>query len=209
MFFTEETVAKKMILAVGRRMYEKGYVVNNDGNLSVKVAENKYWCTPTGVCKGDMTEEMLIKVDEAGNVLEGSYKPSSELKMHLRAYAENPNICAVVHAHPPVATAFACAGKALDEPILAEAVLKLGKVPLAPYATLGTSAVGDSIGLLCKDYSAILLENHGVVTFGKDLWEAYYLLETVEQYAKILLYTCIIGKKSYLSSEEIEKLRKG
>ena len=131
MHYVSDAEARKVIVAVGKRMYEKNYVVSNDGNLSVRVGDNALWCTPTGVCKYDLTEDMLLLVDMEGRVLEGSLRPSSELKMHLRVYRENPQVLAAVHAHPPIATAFACERKELAEPVLAEAVLKLGKVPLA------------------------------------------------------------------------------
>lgn len=207
MYPTDEE-AKRLITQVCHRMYEKNYVVSNDGNVSLKVADDILWTTPTGVCKGDITSEMLVKVDLDGNILAGLRRPSSELKMHLRIYRENAQVQAVVHAHPPIATAFACAGKALDEPILAEAVLKLGEVPLALYADLGTERVAEAVAPYVKDYQALLLANHGAVTWGEDIWQSYYLLESVEQYAKILLYTKIIGEKSELTAEEIAFLRK-
>lgn len=207
MYPTDEE-AKRLITQVCYRMYEKNYVVSNDGNVSLKVADDILWTTPTGVCKGDITSEMLVKVDLDGNILAGLRRPSSELKMHLRIYRENAQVQAVVHAHPPIATAFACAGKALDEPILAEAVLKLGEVPLALYADLGTERVAEAVAPYVKDYQALLLANHGAVTWGADIWQSYYLLESVEQYAKILLYTKIIGAKSELTAEEIAFLRK-
>ena len=208
MMYPTDDEAKKLIAAVCRRMYEKNYVVSNDGNVSVKVGDNAFWTTPTGVCKGDIIEDMLVKVDADGNILSGSLKPSSELKMHLRLYRENEKIGAVVHAHPPVATAFACAGMALEAPILAEAVLKLGTVPLAPYADLGTQKVADVAAPYANDYHALLLANHGAVTWSEDVWQCYYLLESVEQYAKILLYTKILGSRKELSSAEIAFLRK-
>lgn len=207
MYPTDEE-AKRLITQVCHRMYEKNYVVSNDGNVSLKVADDILWTTPMGVCKGDITSEMLVKVDLDGNILAGLRRPSSELKMHLRIYRENAQVQAVVHAHPPIATAFACAGKALDEPILAEAVLKLGEVPLALYADLGTERVAEAVAPYVKDYQALLLANHGAVTWGEDIWQSYYLLESVEQYAKILLYTKIIGEKSELTAEEIAFLRK-
>ena len=207
MYLSDEE-AKQTIEAICHRMYEKNYVVSNDGNVSLKVEENAIWTTPTNVCKGDISREMLVKVDLAGNILKGSLKPSSELKMHLRIYREDKGVNAVVHAHPPIATAFACAGIALEEPILAEAVLKLGKVPLAPYADLGTEKVAEAVAPFVGAYNALLLANHGALTWGSEAWQSYYLLESVEQYAKILLYTHILGKRVPLNAEEIAHLRK-
>ena len=205
MFPTDEE-AKKTITDICHRMYEKNYVVSNDGNVSLKVGENALWTTPTNVCKGDISEEMLVKVDLEGNILSGRLKPSSELKMHLRVYRDNRKVGAAVHAHPPIATAFACAGLELAEPILAEAILKMGKVPLAPYASLGTAKVAEAVAPFLADYNALLLANHGVLTRSEDAWQSYYLLESVEQYAKILLYTHLLGKRVPLSEEEIKFL---
>ena len=121
--YPSEAQARAEILAVGKKIYQRGLVAANDGNLSVRVGENAIWVTPTGVSKGDMTEDMLVKLDLEGNVLMGDRKPSSEVRMHLRIYQEDPEVRAVVHAHPPAATAFACAGIPLDKPLLQEGVV--------------------------------------------------------------------------------------
>ena len=164
--------AKTLLLEAGRRLYERGFVASNDGNMSVLVSAGTLWTTPTGVSKGFMTEDMLVKTDLAGTVLEGTRKPSSELKMHLRVYQENPDLRAAVHAHPPAATSFAIAGLPLDRPILPEAIVQLGTVPVAPYAEPGTQAVPDSIAPFCRDYGGVLLANHGALTWGHDLTQA-------------------------------------
>ena len=127
--------AKRAIVEFGKRMYARGYVVTNDGNVTVKVGENTIWCTPTGVSKGYMNEDMMVKMDLDGTVLEGTRKPSSEIKMHLRVYRENPEVMSVVHAHPIAATTFAIAGIPLDSPILVEAMLQIGLVPVAKTIT--------------------------------------------------------------------------
>ena len=150
--YPTDTQAKADILAAGRKIYQRGLVAANDGNLSVRVGENALWVTPTGVCKGDMTEDMLVKMTLDGTVLEGTRKPSSETKMHLRIYQENPTVRAVVHAHPPVATTFAAAGIPLDKPVLQEAVVQLGTVPVAPFALPGSQGVADSVAPFCRDY---------------------------------------------------------
>jgi L-fuculose-phosphate aldolase len=124
---------KEQICDVGRRIYEKGFVAANDGNISVKVSDNEFYCTPTGVSKGFMTPDMIIKIDGEGNKLEGDLNPSSEIKMHLRVFRERPDVMAVVHAHPPVATAFTVAGVPMDQYILPEAVLTIGAVPTCEY----------------------------------------------------------------------------
>lgn len=199
--------AKKGIIEVGKRMFMKGFVASNDGNISVRTGPNTFWVTPTGVSKGFMTPDMMVKMDLSGKVLFGKTKPSSEVKMHLRVYNENPNAMAVTHAHPPVATSFAIAGISLDQAILPEAVVNLGTVPIAPYATPGSQEVPDSIAPYCKTHNGVLLANHGALTWGKELFEAYYRLESLEYYATVLMYTGnIIGKANVLSCNQVSEL---
>lgn len=199
--------AKKAIIEIGKRMYMKGFVASNDGNISCKVGPNTIWTTPTGVSKGFMTLDMLVKIDMSGKVLLGNNKPSSEVKMHLRVYQENPEVMAVTHAHPPVATSFAIAGISLDKAILPEAVVQLGSVPIAQYATPGSQEVPDSIAPYCKTHNAVLLANHGALTWGKDVFEAFYRLESTEYYATVLMYTeRIIGKQRELSCSQVGDL---
>lgn len=199
--------AKAEILEVGRRMYAKNYVVSNDGNITCKVSPTTLWTTPTGVSKGYMTDEMLIKVDLEGHVLQGTRKPSSELKMHLRVYQENPDLIACVHAHPPVATSFAIAGIALDRPILPEGVVQLGVVPVAPYAAPGTQEVPDSIAPYCRSHNAVLLANHGALTWGNSPLEAYMRMESLEYYAQVTMYTgSVLGRANELTERQIDQL---
>jgi L-fuculose-phosphate aldolase len=201
--------AKEMICEIGRRVYNRSYVAANDGNISVKVGPNTIWTTPTGVSKGFMTPDMMVKMDLSGNVLSGKMKPSSEVKMHLRVYNENPEVNAVVHAHPQVATSFAIAGISLDKPVLPEAVVLLGTVPVAPYALPGTEEVPNSIAPYCKDHNAVLLANHGALTWGRDLIEAYYRMESLEHYATMLMYSNhIIKKANELNSSQVSDLIK-
>lgn len=205
--YMSEKAAKKAIIDIGQRMYVKNFVAANDGNISIKTGDNEVWATPTGVSKGFMKKKMLVKVDLDGNILEGTYKPSSELKMHLRAYKENPKIKSVCHAHPPICTCFAIAGIPLDTPILAEAVITLGNVPVAPYAELGSKEVPEAVAPYCHTHSGILLANHGAVTWAGDAYSAYYRLESMEYYANILMITeKIIGKQNALTDEQIERL---
>ncbi|MFV0440360.1 MAG: class II aldolase/adducin family protein [Lachnospirales bacterium] len=199
--------AKKNIIEVGRRMYNKGFVAANDGNISCKVAKDVFWTTPTGVSKGFMNNNMLVKMKLDGTVLSGTHKPSSEVKMHMRVYEENPNVTAVVHAHPPIATSFAIAGISLDKAILPEAVVNLGSVPVAKYATPGSHDVPDSIAPYCNSHNAVLLANHGALAWGKELFEAYFRLESLEYYANVLMYTGrIIGRANELSCNQVEEL---
>lgn len=199
--------AAKAILDIGQRMYMKNFVAANDGNISVKIGDNEFLATPTGVSKGFMTEDMLVVVDCDGNVINGNRKPSSELKMHLRAYKENNEIKSVCHAHPPICTSFSIAGIELNSPILAEAVITLGNVPIAPYAELGTDEVANVISPYTHTHNGIMLANHGVVTWADDPYAAYYRLESMEYYANIIMITDkILGNQNTLTSEQVDRL---
>lgn len=206
--YMTDSEAEKAIIDIGKRMYGRGFVASNDGNISIRTGEDTVWVTPSGVSKGFMTKSMLVKINRKGEVLQGKRKPSSELKMHLRVYEENPEILAVTHAHPIVATSFAVAGTPLDAPILTEALLSLGTIPVAEYALPGTKEVPDSIAPFVKGYNGVLLANHGALTWGKDIYEAFYRMESVEHYAAVLMYTgYIMGKKNKeLSGEQVKQL---
>ena len=205
--YMSEKKAKKAILDIGQRMYVRNFVAANDGNISIRTGENEVWATPTGVSKGFMKKKMLVKVDLEGNVLEGTKKPSSELKMHLRAYQENPELLSVCHAHPPICTCFAIAGIPLDVPVLAEAVITLGDVPVAPYAELGSKEVPEVIAPYCHTHNGVLLANHGAVTWAGDPYSAYYRLESMEYYANILMITGkILKEQNTLTEEQVERL---
>ena len=196
--YPTDAEAKRLIIDIGRRMYERGYVSSNDGNITVKTGENRLWVTPSGVSKGYMAEDTLICTDLGGNILSGDGKPSSELKMHLRIYRENPGAGAVVHAHPIAATSFAIARIPLNAAIMTESVLGLGVVPVAPYATTGTDAVADSVAPYCRDYNGLLLANHGALTWGKDALQAYYRMESLECYARIMMNLGYLNKPPQL-----------
>ena len=204
--FPTDREAREAILDIGRRMYERRFGAANDGNISIRVADG-FWCTPTGVSKGHMTEDMLCKIDENRNILSGSRTPSSEIRMHLRVYREDENVVSVAHSHAPAATSFAAAGLPLDDALITEAVVTLGVVPLAPFALPSTEQVPDSVAPYIKGYSAVLLENHGVLTWGQDAFEAYYRMETVEHYAQILLNVrYLMGSRATISPDRVEAL---
>ena len=205
--YPSDAQAKAEILDAGRKIYPRGLVAANDGNLSVRVGDNALWVTPTGVSKGAMTEDMLVKLSLDGTVLEGTRKPSSETKMHLRIYQENPAVRAVVHAHPPAATAFAAAGLPLDRPVLQEAVVQLGTVPVAPFALPSTSQVPDSLRPYVADCNGALLANHGAIAWGRDLWHAFDRMEQVEQTAKIFALVHQLGGGVELSPEQVGAIR--
>ncbi len=204
----KDEVIKEQICEVGRRMYQRSMVAANDGNISVRISEHEILCTPTGVSKGFMTPEFICTMDENGKVLEanGDFRPSSEMKMHLKVYERRPDVRAVVHAHPIFATTFAVAGIPLDQVIMPEAVVNLGAVPIAPYATPSTLEVPASIEPFLADHQAILLANHGALTWGRDLMSAYFKLESLEFYAELLYRTRQIGGARELNEEQMEKL---
>ena len=197
---------KKEICEVGHTIYNLGFVAANDGNISVKISENEYYCTPTGVSKGALTPDMIIKVDRNGNKLEGKLNPSSEIKMHMRVYQERPDVTAVVHAHPPVATAFTVAGIDLDQYILPEAVLTIGNVPTCEYGTPSTMEIPDSLLPYIQQHDAFLLKNHGALTVGCNLTKALFIMEEVEFNAKICKYAMELGAVHEIPNDQLVKL---
>jgi L-fuculose-phosphate aldolase len=200
--------ARIQIADICKKMYQLGWVAGNDGNVSVKSEDNTFLVTPSGVGKGDVTPEMLVKINSQGEIIEndGGYRVSSEFKMHLRCYEERGDIRAAVHAHPPCATAFAIAGKPLDDYSMMEAVLTIGSVPVAPYATPSTDEVGDSIAPFLQEHDVLLLQNHGGLAIGCDLITAFHRMETLEHWAKIMLNAHILGGSKEISRENIDKL---
>ena len=203
-----ELEIKQEMCAIGKRVYDRGMVASNDGNFSVKLNDNEFLCTPTGVSKGFMTPEYICKVDANGNVLEANegFRPSSEIRMHLRIYQKRLDVNAVVHAHPLYATTFAIAGQPLMDPIMPEAVLFLGGVPLAKYGTPGTMEVPDSVEPFLDQYDAVLLENHGALSYADTLLSAYHKMESVEFYAQLLYQTKMVGGPQILPQKRVEQL---
>jgi L-fuculose-phosphate aldolase len=196
----------EQLVFFGKLLHEKGFVSATDGNLSIRLDDGHILATPTAVSKGMMRARDMVVVDKTGTKLKGRGNASSEIGMHLAIYELRPDVKAVVHAHPCTATAFACAGIALDEPLCSEVVMTLGAVPLAPYATTGTSEVGKSLLPFIPYYNAILMANHGAVAYGTTLCEAYQRMEAVEHFARIALATRHIGKQTLLDGDKIQKL---
>ncbi len=203
-----ENSIKEQICDIGKRIYNRNMVAANDGNISVKIDDNVFLCTPTGVSKGFMTPDYICKVDQNGNVIEANegFRPSSEIKMHMRVYKKRPDVGAVVHAHPNFATSFAIAGQPLSIPIMPEAVISLGCVPLAPYGTPSTDEIPDSIEDYLDDFDSVLLENHGALTWSFDLLSAYMKMESLEFYAELLYKSKMIGEPTEFTKEQIEQL---
>ncbi len=203
-----ENEIREHICRVGQLLYDKNFVAANDGNISVRLDEQRVLITPTGVSKGGMTPQSLVVIDMAGNVIAGDSVPSSEGKMHLAIYRHRPDVNAVVHAHPPRATAFAVVRKPIVKPIVAETFVSVGEVPVAPYSLTGTQQVVEAIEPYLKDYNALLLANHGLVTWGKDLKQAFFRHESVEHYAKIMMYSMQIGEPIELDEAQVADLIK-
>ncbi len=195
------------IVEVGRRLYARGYTASNDGNISVRLDERRLLMTPTGVCKGFMDAGMMCITDLEGRKLEGERSPSSEIQMHLEVYRQRPEIQAVVHAHPPIATAFAVAGIPLDRAVLAEVVTTLGSIPIAEYATPSTQELPEAVRKYVKAHDGMLLANHGALTLGSDLFAAYYKMETIEHFANISFVARMLGGERLLSREEVVRLQ--
>lgn len=205
---TSEYEVKKQICEIGRRIYNKGMVAANDGNISVKISDNEFLCTPTGVSKGFMTPEYICKVDGEGKVIQANpgFKPSSEIKMHMRVYKERPDVKSVVHAHPMYATSFAIAGIPLTQPIMPEAVIALGCVPIAEYGTPSTNEIPDAVSKYLQSFDAVLLENHGALTYSDSLLAAYMKMESVEFYAQLLFLSKQLGGPQELNDAQVQKL---
>ena len=190
-----EQEIREQICDVCHKMWQQGWVAANDGNVSVKIGEDLYLATPTGISKSFITPEKLIKINGQGEVLEAleGYRPSSEIKMHLRCYKEREDVRAVVHAHPPTATGYAVAGKSLDEYSMIETVIAIGSIPLTPYGTPSTYEVPDAIAPYLAKHDVLLLQNHGALTVGSDVITAYYRMESLELWAKITINAIILG----------------
>jgi len=203
-YWNEEYLKKEMI-EVGRAVYDRGYIAATDGNLSVRLDNNDILMTPSGVAKGKMRPEQIVRTDAEGQV-KGEGTPSSEILMHLAVYRERPDARAVVHAHPPYATAFSIAGVSLAQCVIPEIVVQMGTIPTAPYATPSTLDLPDSICkyLACSD--ALILERHGTLTLGATLLQAYYRLEKVEHTAHITLIANQLGGARTLDADDIKKL---
>lgn len=207
--FISEKDAREMICDIGRKMYARQFVAANDGNLTIRIGEREVIATPTGVSKGSLTPDMLIKADFDGNILEGTWKVTSELPMHLRIYKENDDVMSTAHAHPCFLNIFANMGMELDLSITPATAAISGRIPVAPYCNPGSNELADSVAPYVKDYNIVLLANHGPIAWGKNPIEAWYTLEEAEAYAKMaLIHKFVIGGESYrpITKEQIELL---
>jgi L-fuculose-phosphate aldolase len=201
-----EAEQREDLVRVCHMVHEKGWVAMNDGNISIRLDDGRIMCTPTAISKGAVTLDDIIVCDMSGNKVEGKRDRTSEIAMHITVYEVRPDIRSVVHAHPPVATGFATAGRALDKALLPEVVIQLGAVPLASYGLPGTNALSEGMIPYIPSYDALLLENHGCTTWGTDVWQAYYRMEMVEHFARITFVAEMLGGAKLLGREEVEKL---
>ena len=194
------------LVRVCRLIYEKGWAAANDGNVSIRLGDDRILCTPTALCKGQVDAENLVVCDGHGRKLEGRRDATSEILMHVSIYSRRPDIQSVVHAHPPIATGFAAAGRALDKAVLPEVIIELGAVPLAPYGLPGTPALSEGMLPYIDSFDAMLLQNHGCTAYGQDVWQAFHRMEIVEHFAKITLVAEMLGGVKPLPRCEVAKL---
>ncbi len=197
---------RRDVCTVGRWFYQRGFVASTDGNISVRLDPRRVLTSPTAICKGMMATDDLVVTDAQGGKIAGRRNASSELDMHLLIYQRRPDVNAVCHAHPPVATGYAAAGLPLNKALISELVMSLGCIPVARYGTPGTPELSDALEPLVQHYDAILMANHGVVTCGPDLLTAFFRMETVEHFARVALVTELLGKQVLLSGGDVEKL---
>ena len=204
-----EAYQRQQIVEVGKMLQQRFFVASNDGNISCKLDDNTILITPTGVNKGEVTLDQILKIDMKGNTIEGNMKVTSEYKMHLAVYKMREDVKAIVHAHPPAATAFAVTEVKLDDPvILPESIFSLGKIGYCKYGTPSTNEVPEAVEKEIKNSDSLLLSNHGALTVGQNVMQAYYRMENLEMVSKITIYSKILGNLKSLNNEEVEKLYK-
>jgi L-fuculose-phosphate aldolase len=201
-----EQEQRQSIVEVGRLVFQKNWVAASDGNISIRLDENRILCTPSGVCKGMMRPEDLNICDLDGKRISGRLECTTEIAMHTTIYRLRPDVMSVVHAHPPISTGFAAAGRALDLAVLPEVIVSLGCVPLAAYGLPGTPELTEGMLPYIPKCDAMLLESHGVVCYGEDVFKAYARMEKVEQFAQITLVAELLGGPKVLPRSEVQRL---
>lgn len=199
----EKQQAREYICTIGHRMYQNGFVAANDGNISVRTGENQFLITPTGVSKADLTPDMMLEIDGAGNLINGSTgKSSIETFMHLGVLNSQSDLCGVVHAHSPYAVWASTAFDRLGDPITADSVFFVGNVPVVPFYLPGSRELAEAVAKQSAQYNCALMSNHGAITWGKTLRAAWFALEALEQYCKQLFFKSVSGVGRSLSGEQ-------
>ena len=206
MSYTSHQEAKADILEAGRRLYQRAFVAANDGNISARMEDGTIWATPTGVSKGFMTEDMLVRLTPEGEILEGSRKVSSEIAMHLAIYRNNPELGGVVHAHSPAATAFATQGRDFDMAVSLETAVQLGVIPCAPYAVTGSKKLAENAASYCEEFNGCFLEHHGAVTWGADVTQALFRTECLEHTIIMYEHMRALGQVRLLTEAQLTEL---
>lgn len=206
MSYTSHQEAKADILEAGRRLYQRAFVAANDGNISARMEDGTIWATPTGVSKGFMTEDMLVRLTPEGEILEGTRKVSSEIAMHLAIYRKNPELGGVVHAHSPAATAFATQGRDFDMAVSLETAVQLGVIPCAPYAVTGSKKLAENAASYCEEFNGCFLEHHGAVTWGADVTQALFRTECLEHTIIMYEHMRALGQVRLLTEAQLTEL---
>jgi L-fuculose-phosphate aldolase len=201
-----ESQHRNDIIEICKRVYSNRWVASNDGNISIRIGPNEVLCTPTGMSKGYLTTDQLVKVDMDGNKLEGELEASSEVKIHLDVFKNKEGINSAVHAHPPYSTAYAVAGIPLDQCVIPEIIVSLGSIPLTKYGTPSTMEIPENIRDYLGDHNAFLLENHGAFAIGGDVYQAYYRMESMELFARISLLAQTLGNVNTIKEENVQKI---
>ncbi|MCD8024546.1 MAG: class II aldolase/adducin family protein [Candidatus Gastranaerophilales bacterium] len=199
---------KDKLICYGKKIYDKGLSPATSGNISLIDNDNNILITSSGSCLGELDNDDIIKINFNGNILDGSKKPSSELFMHILIYKKNPVIKAIIHSHSPAVTAFSVAEEKMDKPILPEFPLYFGEIPTVKYFTPSSSELANAVSEKFSEYNAVLMQNHGITVGGKDIKEAFYLLEFVQAYSLTYIYSKILGRQKTLNKFQVEEIRK-
>lgn len=204
---SEESKLREEICRIGRRLYERRLTSGAGGSISARTSKNEVLIKPSGFSLTDMMPEHIIKMNLRGEVLEGRYPPSTDAPWHLTIYEVRSDVNAIVHAHPPICGGFACAGVSLDIPTFTEVIIQIGKIPFMDYVTPTTMDYARKVAESLKDVNALLMKNHGIITLGANLEQAFQRAELLEDFAKMVLIAKILGGPIILPEEEVHKLR--
>ena len=203
----EESRLREELCRIGRRLYERHLTSGAGGSISARTSKNEVLIKPSGFSLADMVPEHIVKMNLKGEILEGKYPPSTDAPWHLIIYEMRPDVNAIVHAHPPICGGFACAGISLDIPTFTEVIIQIGRIPFMDYATPTTMDYARKVAESLRDVNALLMKNHGIITLGANLEQAFQRAELLEDFARMVLIAKILGGPIILSEEEVHKLR--